>query len=386
MTENDKVRALLGLAFDAELPRGVAISAEVVRARHRRRRAVTSSVAAAGAVAIAVSALLVPGILAGGSHKAGSSSAAAPSAFAVVTTAPLADKVIIDGDVVQASGRVVKVPGKPARFCAPVPQAAIGYVPGHEPPPAWCDLGVDLVGVDLTRLSQLRTKAGATEGQAFLRGTFHANVLHVSVQSEPRWLADDGYVDVNPTQCPMPAAGWQVVPSGSNPSDAIIRTMEAFRSAHPGQIVSDAVARPNAHALYMVVAVVDLAVARAALHEVPGQLCLLQSRYTPAQIAAARSPIEAGMWKGNGDLGEGVFGVGQGTGVDGQSRLQVDAMMVTAKISGWKASAPAGLVDVRAWLLPTLADAPLPPLPSPRAGVTQPPTASAKPRQSPGAE
>src|SRR5207237_3388912 len=137
------------------------------------------------------------------------------------------------------------------------------------------------------------------EGQAFLRGTYSGGVLHVSTQTEPRWPTDDGYVDVNPSECPKPVAGWPYVPSGSNPQDVVIRAIEAFKSAHPGQVLGVLAARPNAHAMYVVVTVADLSVARAALHEVPGTLCLLQSRYTPAQVAAARSAFQAGMWSGS---------------------------------------------------------------------------------------
>lgn len=66
------------------------------------------------------------------------------------TPAPPAG-VLRDGDPVMAGGRVVQVPGRPARLCAPEARDDIGYEPGREPPPELCELGVDLEGPTCSR-------------------------------------------------------------------------------------------------------------------------------------------------------------------------------------------------------------------------------------------
>src|SRR5689334_12221051 len=97
--------------------------------------------------------------------------------------------VLRGGDHVRASGRVVSVPGRRVRFCAPVPVAAIGYAPGQEPAPSYCPKGVDVTGVDLSALSNRREKDGAVEGAATLdlryEGHYRGAALH---QSKPQYL------------------------------------------------------------------------------------------------------------------------------------------------------------------------------------------------------
>ncbi|MFD0576916.1 hypothetical protein [Dactylosporangium darangshiense] len=118
-------------------------------------------------------------------------------------SAEAGDLVVRDGDTVEASGRVVIVPGRPTRFCAPAPTTLEGTIGG---PPKRCDMGVDLDGFDARKLGP--------DGRALLRGTLRGGVLHVSAQGPARPEPVPTFDWQVP--CPAPAGGWK---NGDRPDD-----------------------------------------------------------------------------------------------------------------------------------------------------------------------
>ncbi|BEP13183.1 hypothetical protein acdb102_14940 [Acidothermaceae bacterium B102] len=280
----------------------------------------------------------------------GASFSAAPTAVSsagVASPTPSGPVPLADGQTVQADGRVVSVPGKPARFCAPEAMDAVAYAPGREPAPKWCPLGVDVTGVDLHALSIPRTKEGATEGYAFLRGVYRSGTLAVSVQSAQRQQQPDFPMLTTPP-CPVPAGGWHRESRGSNPP--IADAVSTFSASHLGQVVTIAIFRPNGTTGVVVAAVTDLAVAKAALPDKPAELCLIAAKYTMAQVTAAEAPFIAEIKAHLTSPGGQVYGIGRGVGPDGQSVLQADVVTLTTTVRGWASAAPAGLVHLVPWL------------------------------------
>jgi hypothetical protein len=322
------------------------------RDRSRLRRAGV----ALGVTAVVVAMIAVPMTLRG----AGSGSApvvSAPSSAArshgaaseVTPSAASAYPALLeDGQTVEASGRVVSVPGKPVRFCAPESFAAIGYAPGHEPAPAWCPLGVDVTGVDMAALSMRRTKDGASEGWGYLRGVYRSGTVAVRAQSVQRAMPDT-YETLTTPPCPTPSAGWQRTAPGAN-QIAITDKMWAYNSAHPGQVVTSAIFRPSATSAVVVIAVADVAAARAPLPDAPRSLCLVRSRFTRTQVTDAMAPFTQDLQSHLKDGVGVVVSPGEGVAKDGQVEIDVEVVQMTPATLAWARAAPAGLVHLTPWL------------------------------------
>jgi hypothetical protein len=392
MTDEERVRELLGAAFAVDPPRGVAVTETVIRTRHRRRRAVYA-VATVSAVVLVVGGAAAGAQLVGSSTRSngqpadGQSARPAPTPSLMpsqeaVAEAVAAGPILKAGDLAEASGRVVQVPGRALRFCGPEEFDAVAWAPGHEPPPRWCPLGVDVEGVDLAKLSDYRTKAGATEGFAYLRGTWSGGTLHVSMQTAPRYPVEPT-LNVNPSGCREPGSGWPVA-KNPNPPQSVMDRIHAFEADHPDQVVTQAVARPNAHSNYMVVTVEDIGVAAPVLKPIPGELCLIKAKYSRSEVDQTRAPFEADL-KAHLTDGHGVVAtIGESVSEQGQPFLRAQVLMITEQVRHWAASTSPGLIKVTPWLRVISAGVPPPSLPVTPTGVdtfstapaSQPPTSS----------
>lgn len=352
------------------------MSQDDARVPFGRRWSQLCRAAVGAAITVAVVAVIaVPMALRGaGSHAtaaltAPSSGTTSPGSVSVASPAVSPYPALLqDGQTVEASGRVVSVPGKPLRFCAPESFSAVAYAPGREPAPAWCPLGVNVTGVTMATLTMRRTKNGASEGWGYLRGTYQAGTVAVSLQSAQRVLPDS-YQSLTTPPCPAPTAGWQRSAPGSN-QPAITDKMWAYNSAHPGQVVTSSIFRPSATNAVVVIAVADMDAARAALPDAPGSLCLVQSRFTRAQITQAQQPFSRDLQSHPTDGAGVVVTSGEGVAKDGQVELDVEVVRITPTVLAWAQAAPARLVHLTSWLQPVLPrDAPPALLP------TGPPTA-----------
>lgn len=140
-----------------------------------RGRAWLPAALASGAVLLVTAGIVVALDRPGGLPAGSGPSRSAPAGL---------DQLLVrDGDTVTASGTVVAAPGRTPRFCAPAPEAAVGSA-GPEQPPS-CSLGVDLVGVDLDRLSDPKAFRGTRWGRAGITGRYTAGAVRVTSQGPP---------------------------------------------------------------------------------------------------------------------------------------------------------------------------------------------------------
>ena len=276
---------------------------------------------------------------------------------------PERPQVVRDGTQVTATGQVVAVPGRAVRFCAPVGGGDIGYAPGQEPAPRYCELGIDAEGVDLAALADRREKDGAVEGYATLTGTFRDGTLVVERQEQPappRPFAEEH----EPPPCDAPDGGWPRDPAllhgpGYEPEgDANMMAeqpaMDRYRAEHPGDVVTIALLRPFPDSVLMGVSATDeAAAARAeeALRPTYGKrLCVVVSRFTRPEVTAAQAEIEVGSEEGR-RLGV-MGGSGEGVSDDLQVEVGYDVVMVTEELVRRAEKHPPGLLVLRPWLVP----------------------------------
>jgi hypothetical protein len=245
---------------------------------------------------------------------------------------------------VTATGRVVQVPGKPPRFCAPVASTLELVIP--KPPPAWCELGVDVRGVDFATLDQRYEKAGAVEGYATLTGQLDGDVLVVTKQ-EPQQQDQTPAYHVDPP-CPAPAGGWHETGAGSDPD---MSGLQAYQAQHAAEVAMIAVARPSSTvALPYLLTWGDPAPARAALRSAYGdQFCVLQSRWTKAEVADAVHELTPTFTGANGIYS---WGSGQSLTKDGQISVDASAVRSTPELEAMVARHPKGLISIDYWLHP----------------------------------
>ena len=138
--------------------------------------------------------------------------------------------------------------------------------------------------------------------------------------------------------------------------------MWAYNSAHPGQVVTSAIFRPSATSAVAVIAVADVAAARAALPDAPGSLCLVRSRFTRAQVTKAMVPFTQDLQSHLKDGVGVVVSPGEGVAKDGQVEIDVEVVRMTRATLAWAQAAPAGLVHLTPWLQQVDPGAPLPAL------------------------
>jgi hypothetical protein len=355
MTDEERVRALLGQAFEVDPPSSARPDIDAVRTIHRRRRVAASVGTTALATVGVVAAAVVPG-LGGGRPVATPVVALSESAYASPSVAGSAyPPVLEDGQTVGATGRVAAVPGQPVRFCMPVDVDAVGYSAGHEPAPTGCALGVDVTGVNLGTLSQRREKDGAVEGWAYLRGVYRAGTLSVTLQAEQRDSGDPEPSWTTPP-CPRPAQGWRTLPRGSNPMDQEDR-VQAFKATNPQAITNEVIFRPTGTTAVVVLTVSDVTAAHAALGPNGPGLCIGPSRFTAEELQAAEQQLIPLIGK----AGTGVYQGGVDSGEDGQPYEVASVVQVTQELDILSRALPDGLLTLRPWLQQVAQDAPLPP-------------------------
>lgn len=235
------------------------------------------------------------------------------------------------------SGAVIAVPGRPVRFCSATFEGL-----AQPEPIRYCDLGIDVVGVDLSALTFRRTWHGAVEGQAMLRGHLRGRVLEVLSQGKPATDRESHALPGPP--CQPPPGGW---PHSKGYADVPYTAEDAYRHTHPDEVV-DALHLRAAPDQVVVVVVVSAHVreAEAALRPAYGnRLCVWLDRFSPAQIAAVNA--------------DPAFQLSPVTQVyeryapyrpDLQTQVIVRATLETAALRAAVARHPAGLVKLETFL------------------------------------
>jgi hypothetical protein len=287
---------------------------------------------------------------------AGVAAVAGPERVAQRPAAPRAAAPVPAGERVAADGTVLARPGQPVLFCPPRVVMWRGEF-GDGPRPPDCGGGIPTEGVDLGALARREERDGVVWGGAWLTGVFAGGTLTVTGQEAPR----PGYgerTDLYTSPCPEPAGGWpgdKPIPGDYGTSDGErlyeqpgLGAVERYERENPGEVVHHRYALPEKNASVVVVVVFDVARAEAALRPAYGdRLCVLESRYTVAQVKAAKKA--AGDFVGHPLV---TSGGGFTASRDGQPLVTIDADYATPEIEAFVASQPAGLVRADYWLAP----------------------------------
>jgi hypothetical protein len=214
----------------------------------------------------------------------------------------LRELLVRDGDLVGGYGQVVAVPGRPVRFCAPVPTLGVGTV--GDKPPAYCAEGVSLVGLDLGRLMQRRVQQGVVSGESWVEGRLRAGTLTVTRQGGPgpRQTAPDVSFPEQPP-CPAPAGGWE----RRELDNAALNRLNGYLTAHPDRYSEIVITYPdgvpsgptdspgysNQTQVALVGTVGDPAAAQRELRGVfGGNLCVARVPHNRTEVDAARARVD----------------------------------------------------------------------------------------------
>ncbi|HST66532.1 MAG TPA: hypothetical protein VLM05_15210 [Mycobacteriales bacterium] len=288
-------------------------------------------------------------------RRDGGGPAAAPDPAPAADPTPTLEQLRVrDGDTVTASGTVVVAPGKPARFCAPAPTAAIGQVGPEQPPD--CTLGVDLVGADAARLTGVKTFRDTRWGEAGITGRYSGGTVTVAAQGAP--VSVPGPVSSLPTgtPCPAPTGGWHPGPV----DQAALNALTTFVQGHPdayGEIVmtypdgppsgpTDAPGYGEETEVLMVTTVLPPADAERELRaRFPGNLCVRPAVGSRAATDAVWKRVQFERdWRRHGAY---TGGPDYLTG-----RVRVSLVVLDDAAYRWLSGAGAPIVDADPWLRP----------------------------------
>jgi hypothetical protein len=276
-----------------------------------------------------------------------SSTPAAPSASGG-SPAP-DDAVVRDGDRVRVEGKIVALPGRPVRLCLGA-ETLPGVGAGQPPPlPAYCELGITLVGVDVDRLADRQDRGGAVWGRAEVTGVYKDRTVTVTDQrirpttdlERQKPLAPD-----LPADCRPPAGGWARGEMQARPG---IDQAAHYVNAHPDVLGSLSFGYPEptrsgaiGTQVLLIGTTGDVGEATRQIRQwYKGSLCVRKVPHSRAQMIAARRPLDAAMR----DPARGLVGVGE-TSVDGDPRISVMVLVYDEQVRTLREQAGAGLVDV----------------------------------------
>lgn len=309
--------------------------------------------AAAGAAALAV----VAGVLAvaatrgpalrGPPGAALRGPAGAPVASRPVTASTPAppDAVVHDGDRVRGQGQVVALPGRPVRLCS-----------GAEPDiarivPAYCPVGITLVGADLARLGDRRELRGVVWGNAEVTGVYRDRTITVTGQRVPP-VTDlqraEPLVPEFPPDCRPPAGGWPRAQVRD------VARADRYVAAHPDVLSSLSIAYPvptPAGAVSTQVLLIgttgDVAEATRQIRKrYEGPLCVRSVPHSRAQMLAARTVLIAALTDPTLRIRYGLLGgAGEGS-VAGDPRTSIKVLVYDEQARSLRESAGADLVDI----------------------------------------
>ncbi|MDX6230899.1 MAG: hypothetical protein QOI76_4289 [Frankiales bacterium] len=205
--------------------------------------------------------------------------------------------------------------------------------------------------------SQVTTPSAAVAapgilGTATFTGIWHPGHLDVRSQTagEPAQTDDKSTDSLTHVPCPTPPGGWRSSPGGAiSPPD--MAGIEGYKAAHPTEVLSEAVFHP-AGGTVIVLAVTNPATAEAALAaNYTGHLCVVQSRWTTAQVTAVHNAVHQ---LGLTDPSAGLSNGGTTVSSDGQLAIDVSAIARDPAVDRLLRQAPPSLIHFNALLQPAL--------------------------------
>ncbi|HEX8002802.1 MAG TPA: hypothetical protein VF519_08920 [Mycobacteriales bacterium] len=220
------------------------------------------------------------------------------------------------------------------------------------------DMFVWVEGVDRERLTGLRVEevgAGTvTWGTAYLEGEVRDDTLHVDHQGPPRPRPDDTtkerLAETMTVPCPAPRGGW---PVGSPNADSRYRELRGntdfvvgqYPYLQPGNVVRQVrrYATPERPVIVLVVRHPERV--PAGIRNAGGAVCVVRSRYTLTQVAAAERAAE--RWS-LANRARAILGEAK----DAQARVALYVPVLTPEVAAFVAAQPAGLVEPVPWLVP----------------------------------
>jgi hypothetical protein len=242
------------------------------------------------------------------------------------------------------SGRLVRVPGKPDRACAPLPRPAILITP--TPPPTTCEtFSIDVNGADFSEaaLSNRFEKDGAIEGYVDATGTVKDGVLRITEQ-KPQATGSPGGSGLT-TYCDPPEGGWPKTGPGYNPNgDPVFH----YRDTHPRTIAQTAIGRPASDvAIMFVLTYTDPQPVEEALRPAYGKsLCVRQTHFGYDEVSAVESDIKTHAQPYE-FYGYPNFGT---VGDDGEVSFPIQMTVVTPEIQALMDRHPKGLITADPFL------------------------------------
>jgi hypothetical protein len=178
---------------------------------------------------------------------------------------------------------------------------------------------------------------------------YRSGTLHVTAQGPPVYRSNYPDLFHNPP-CPAPAGGWPPATPG-NGGNLDERAVEVYRHGHPGSIMQFALARPSHTEVAMLILATGRPgpIRRALRGAYPHQLCVIHSRYTKADVHAARRALMLDTPDG---LAAGSWSIGQGLTGRSQVDVEVELRQVTPAVAADAARQAPGLVVLKPWLSP----------------------------------
>ncbi|GAA1579387.1 MULTISPECIES: hypothetical protein [Kribbella] len=208
-------------------------------------------------------------------------------------------------------------------------------------PPGWkSDRSIRLIGVDAAAVPTDWT-AHQAPGSISVVGRWGDESIEVDGQSPetPRWRPR---TDRSIPPCPPPPDGWR--------RDAEIWELgpDADDLEASGTIVHKAIFRPSENQEVLVVAATDVdAVTRQLSRHLPDQLCVVQSRFTRAQLDGVRDVLLA-RWQ---EWRLETIGTGH-SDAQGQPFATAEPFRVPAAMAEWADTLPEGLLQVSPTIVP----------------------------------
>jgi hypothetical protein len=244
--------------------------------------------------------------------------------------------VVRDGDLVTASGRVVRY--EAVDWFEPLSAVAAPALGGGSRVvrPA-SPVAIRVTGADVTNLTNRFEADGMVEGFASLTGTWSPDRLQVQHQGVPgprmsrflRWVTPP---------CLPPAGGWPR-------NGGIALRFDLGDLLKTGAVLATAVFRPGPEQEVLVVAAMDPDRAEARLQPQLGAcLCVVPSRWGAADLAAVRDYLSARHRAWN------LTRLAVSVDENGQACLEVGLTRVMPEIASWASGLPDGILLLDPWL------------------------------------